>query len=483
MRLCPQTNPQSRLLTVPARPGRSAQQLTAAVPPGLMTLEVIAIAARTDVDRLLAAAAKLLTGWASLLGRSVTVTVAWAGGILVRARRLLGGGDAARQSMIALVLNSSTSFIAGAVLGSITGTLEALPGLLVMVPAAIGLRGNIFSAFGNRVSTAIHTGTFEMSAKREGVLGQNAAASACLTLAMSVALAVLAKAVAVFLGIPGTVSVVTLCMISVLGGVLASLPVLVAAVLLAAGAVRYGWDLDNVNAPLVSTLGDVLTIPALWFASLLVPIPLVSTVTGVALIVVSGVALAAGWRSRLSILRRAVRESTPILVAAAALSTLAGVTIEHRLDTFARLPALLVLEPAFVSSAGALGGILSARLGSKFHLGLVAAGPIPEPDAVRDAALVMVLGAPVFLFNAVGAHLVALLLGQSSPGLGAMVAASMVGGFLAVAFALLVAYYATTVSVAVGVDPDTFGIPIVTSAVDFVGAVALIVTLVGLSIV
>lgn len=468
---------------MPACPGRSAQQLTAAVPPGRYPVEVIAIAVRTDADRLLVAGVRLLTGSARLLGRSTAVALAWARRILVRARGLLGGADTARQSLIALALNSSTSLVAGAVLGSITGTFEALPGLLVMVPAAIGLRGNIFSAFGNRVSTAIHTGTFELSANREGVLGQNAAASLCLTLSMSVALAVLAKAIATFLGIPGTVSVVTLCMISALGGVLASLPVLVAAVLLAAGSVRYGWDLDNVNAPLTSTLGDVLTIPALWLASLLVPIPVVSTVTGLALIVVAALAFARGWQARRGILRRVVRESTPILIAAAALSTLAGVAFEHRLDTFSRFPALLVLAPAFVSSAGALGGILSARLGSKFHLGLVAAGPIPEPDVLRDAALVMVLGAPVFLFNAAGSHLVARLLGQASPGLGAMVTASMVGGLFAVLVALLVAYYATAASVAVGVDPDTYGIPIVTSAVDFAGAVALITALAGLRIV
>ena len=65
-------------------------------------------------------------------------------------------GEAARQSLVALVFNSSTSLLAGALLGSIIATFEDLPGLLVMVPAAIGLRGNIFGALGNRVSTALH---------------------------------------------------------------------------------------------------------------------------------------------------------------------------------------------------------------------------------------------------------------------------------------------------------------------------------------
>ena len=154
-----------------------------------------------------------------------------------------------------------TSLAAGAVLGSITGTFERLPGLLVLVPAAIGLRGNVFSALGNRLSTSIHVGTFRLSLRPQTVMGQNVAASLVLTLSLSLALAVVAKVVAVALGVMNTISVFDLALISVLGGLLASLVVLVATVALAAASVRYDWDLDNVTAPLVSTLGDVLTLP------------------------------------------------------------------------------------------------------------------------------------------------------------------------------------------------------------------------------
>ena len=67
--------------------------------------------------------------------------------------------------------------------------------------AAIGLRGNIFGAFGNRLSTAIHAGTFRWSLRREAVLGQNVLAAMLLTMGISLALAVVAKAVAVGLGL------------------------------------------------------------------------------------------------------------------------------------------------------------------------------------------------------------------------------------------------------------------------------------------
>jgi mgtE-like transporter len=401
-----------------------------------------------------------------------------------RLRSLLGpSSDVVRQSLVSLTLNSSTSLVAGAVLGSITDTFERLPGLLVLVPAAIGLRGNVFSALGNRLSTAIHLGNFRLSVRRQTLMGQNVAASMVLTLFLSLLLAIVAKVVAVALGVMHTISVLDLALISILGGALASVVVLVATILLAAGSVRFGWDLDNLTAPLVSTLGDVLTLPALWLASLLVDVRVLARILGVAVVVGVVALFAAAWRARKQdVLQRVVRESTPILFAAACLSTMAGITIEKRLTTFADFPALLILFPAFISSAGALGGILSSRLSTKLHLGTMAPDSFPGRDARADGLLVLLLGIPVYVFNAVGAHFTARLLGQASPGIFDMTVVSLLGGLFAVLFVLVVAYYGTIAALRFGADPDTYGIPLVTSSVDFVGAVALIVVIVWVGI-
>src|SRR5438034_9111912 len=115
------------------------------------------------------------------------------GGLLRRfgARlRALVGSDAAsvRQGLAALLVSSGGDLLAGLTLGSITGTLKELPGLLVLVPAAIGMRGNIFGALGSRLGTAIHAGTFRLSARRDTVVGQNLAAAVALSLSISVVL-------------------------------------------------------------------------------------------------------------------------------------------------------------------------------------------------------------------------------------------------------------------------------------------------------
>jgi len=184
--------------------------------------------------------------------------------------------------------------------------------------------------------------------------------------------------------------------------------------------------------------------------------------------------LVRGWRTSSQGLRRIVHESVPVLFVAGCVSAGAGVALETSFDRFEALPALLVLVPAHLSSAGALGGILSGRLSSKLFLGLVDATTRPNREARRDIALTFMLSLPVYVANGVGAHVLAGWLGQASPGLAQMLAASLMGGVLAMAFVVTVAYYGTIAAYRTGVDPDTYGIPVVSSSVDLVGAFTLV---------
>jgi mgtE-like transporter len=397
-------------------------------------------------------------------------------------RRALPGPDA-RQGLVSLILNSSTSLVAGAVLGSLTATFERYPGLLVLVPAAIGLRGNVFGTLGNRVSTSIHAGELQLRLRGSTNLGQNVLAATALTLGMSIILVFLAVGVSIGMGLGHTIGIADLAAVSIGGGTIASLPVLAATLGLAAGAVRFGWDLDNVTAPLVSTLGDVLTLPALWLATGLLGLGLVTSTLGWALAAGAVVALVLGLRAEAELLRRIVRTSLPVLTAAAAISAMAGVVLERRLITFSALPALLILVPAHLSSAGALGGILSGRLSSKLLLGLAPPTAVPSRVARRDIWFVVGLAAPVFALNGAGAALTAHLLGKTSPGLAQIVGASVLGGALAMVVVVLIAYYGAIVAVRTGIDPDTYGIPLTSSAVDLVGALTLIIAITALHLV
>ena len=403
---------------------------------------------------------------------------------LVRRFRALVRADptGVRAGFVALLISSGGDLLAGLTLGSITGTLEALPGLLVLVPAAIGMRGNIFGALGSRLGTSIHSGTFRLSRRRDTIVGQNLAASMALSISISLALAFLAKAIAVGFGLENTISVADFVVISVIGGVLSSIVVLGITLGVAGLSVRRGWDLDNVSAPIVTAVGDMVTLPALFLATFLVQVPLVTPVIAVLCAVAGVVALVLALRSRLVLLQRIVRESVPILLLAGIIDIVAGLTIEKRFQSFLVYPALLVLVPPFLEDSGALGGILSARVATKLHLGTLEPSRRPLRAVGDDVLLIYVYAVPVFLLLGISADIAAAVVGLKSPGVLDMIALSMIAGLVATTFAVFIGYYGAVVSYRLGLDPDTHGIPAVTSTLDLLGALALILVIVALGL-
>ena len=117
-----------------------------------------------------------------------------------RAWRPLGGllgpaiGDAS-QSLGALALAAATSLITGFTFAFFADTLRANPGLLLFIPAAFGLRGNVFGPLGSRLSTAMAAGTMNWSWRRDSLLGQNVIGAMASSLVAALGLAVIAEVV------------------------------------------------------------------------------------------------------------------------------------------------------------------------------------------------------------------------------------------------------------------------------------------------
>ena len=387
-----------------------------------------------------------------------------------------------RQRIVALAIGVVAASAGGLVLATAEGTLADLPGLLLLVPGAIALRGNVFGAMGSRLGTAVHAGTFRLSARPDGVVGQNLLGAAALSLVLSAVLGLMARGTAIAFGVTPTMTLADFVVVSTLGGLLASVFVGSVTLGLATGSIRFDWDLDNVLAPLVSTLGDLATVPALVVAAGLADRSGLTDALGGSLGLVAVVVLVVAWRSPLVDVRRIVRQSLPVLVAAGVLDLIAGVTVERRLDDLLAAEAMLVLLPAFLGTAGALGGILSSRLSTQFHLGLDDATPLPTRSSLREFRSLALLALPVFACCAVIAQWASVATGQTTPGLGDLLAVVMIAGLVATVLVVVVAYYTTMAAYRFGLDPDTYGIPVVMSSLDLVGASTLILAMVAVGV-
>ena len=314
-----------------------------------------------------------------------------------------------RQRFVALIIGVLIASSGGLVLALSEDTLSQLPGLLLLLPGAIALRGNIFGSMGSRLGTAAHMGTFGLSYRIDSVLIQNLLASGSLSLISSLILAVLAKGTASAFGLSPAMSLADFIVISVLGGVLSSIALAAVTVVLSVGSVKYEWDLDNVVAPLVTTTGDLLTVPSLIFVSYLADRSDLTNGLALVIALVSIIVLIFSLRTSLERFRRVFRQSIPVLGLAVILDLIAGFVVEKRLKDLLEVEAVLILIPAFLGIAGALGGILSSRLSTQFHLGMDDASPLPSRSSSRGAIDLSVLAVPIFIFSGVIAHLIAVV--------------------------------------------------------------------------
>ncbi len=387
--------------------------------------------------------------------------------------------DDAAQSLLALLLSATTSLITGFTIAGFESSLRDFPGLLLFIPAAIGLNGNVFGPLGGRLSTAIRTGTMSWSWRPDSVLGQNVLAALASSLGAALVLSFLAEGLVLLVQDDGVtpIGLTDFIVVSVVGGMLASLVVLAITLGLAIGSARFGWDLDNVTAPLVSASGDFVTLPALVLATALIRRGSLTYALAGVIVVVAAVAIGSIVVSNFKLCRRVVLESLPVLVIAGSLSLLAGLLLQRSIDRFLSYTVLLVMLPGFLSAAGALGGILSSRLATKVHLGFIERTLLPEGEARDDIKVTFALALPIFGYVSIIAAVVGNWFGKTSPGALELLAVAVTGGLVVTTFVAVIAYYGTLAVVRFGLDPDNHGIPLVSASLDVIGATTFVTAL------
>lgn len=379
-----------------------------------------------------------------------------------------------RSGSSALALGLGATLIAGITLASAEDRLESIPGLLALIPAAIGMRGAIFGALGSRLSTGILTGQFDRQLSRRSYLGRQVEASSILSVASATQAGLIAWAVSAALGLP-TIPLLDLIAISLVGGLLSSAVLFVVVVWMARRSDARGFSMDDVGAPIITATGDLVTLPALLVATYVLEVPVLPEVLGAVGLVGAVVVSVLGVRQSDQTIRRVVRESLVVLTIAVTIDVFAGVVVESRAEEQFSAAALLVLIPPFIANCGSLGGMLSSRLASKLHLGQLEPRLLPGRLAALDFSLTALLSFLAFTGVGAAGWLAAVIVPGVEP-LSVVVTVGVVllGGLFAFPILALAAYAAAATSFRFGFDPDNHGIPVVTATMDLTGVLCLL---------
>lgn len=401
-----------------------------------------------------------------------------ASGFFIRNRSVFAMG------LLALIIAATADLFAGIFLTTMEDYILLIPGMMILIYSAIGMRGNIFGAMGSRLGTAMHMGTFQMSFKKGGVLRSNIESAMALTMSISLIMGLVGWTVVEIL-FGGGISIISFTFISLMGGLLAGLIVVAFNIIIAHEGFKRNWNVDDITAPLIAAAGDIVTVPMIFLATWMV-INLNSNIIGVLciiLMILTAVIIAnilfrkTKRKGRKDETKRIVIQSTPVLIACLFLEIAAGMIIETQTEQMVQYAVLLVLLPAFLNEGNALSGMLTSRLSSMLHLGTLESRTIPPKEASENFGVVYILSFVTFAF--IGAA--AFALHPYDLGFGTVMLMILVASFLTTTVINFLSYYVAIAAIRFDLDPDDHSIPITSSIMDVVGT-AILVGIIALTI-
>ena len=381
-----------------------------------------------------------------------------------------------KESLLALLICAIGDLCAGVILGKMTFFLETFPGLLVIIPGAIGMRGNIFGSFASRLSTNLHIGIISAKFEFSEDLNHNIFSSFVLTLVLSLFLAIIAKVLCILLHQP-SMSLIDFILISVIAGVISNLIMLPITMFVSFKSFEHGWDPDNITSPIIAAFGDLFTLPAIIASVFILQMMNFSVIFKDVILVVILVSVLVSfvYCYRLSDeTNRILKQSTPILLLCSFLGGAAGSILNSAVETLLTNPSLLTLLPLFSGESGSLISILGARLASGLHSGLVEPLKKPEGEAVHNFMISLILAIIVFPIIGLLAEGSSYALGVTGVGFDKIVEISTLSGIILVVIMVIIVYYVSITSYNNNLDPDNIVIPISTSITDSISSLILI---------
>lgn len=171
-----------------------------------------------------------------------------------------------REGLPAEILALTGGILAGLGLAMMLDVFQRVPGLIVMIPAFLGLRGDIASSLASRMGTALHSGIIEPEYEISDDIVQNMVGAWTLSVIEAGLIGILAHFVSVLLG-TYTSNPVVLFEIAVFASLLSSGLMIPVTVFSAIFFYRRKIDPDTVMSPYLATFGDIVSISALFLAA------------------------------------------------------------------------------------------------------------------------------------------------------------------------------------------------------------------------
>ena len=175
-----------------------------------------------------------------------------------------------KQSLPLIIFCGLGAIVAGSTLGVMTELLKEIPGLIVIIPAIIALRGNISTAFGSRLGSAYHLGIIDADNLWNEELKQNIIGSLMLSFLVSIIIGILAYVSSILIRVyPNPVKLISIVLIA---GIISGIILTLLTISIIYLVFKRGYDPDNITGPALATFGDIITMLCIFGSAILVEV-------------------------------------------------------------------------------------------------------------------------------------------------------------------------------------------------------------------
>ncbi|MEM4240415.1 MAG: magnesium transporter [Candidatus Woesearchaeota archaeon] len=154
--------------------------------------------------------------------------------------------------------------LAGFLLAQATNRLEIIPGILILMPGFLEMRGNISGALAARLSTALHLGWLK---KHPRMLRSNIAAASILAITLSAFLGIVAYIGTLLFFKTNYPKIIVVALVA---GIISNFIMIPITTKTTLWLFKKGHDPDNIMGPYITTIGDILSVVSLLIGMMVV---------------------------------------------------------------------------------------------------------------------------------------------------------------------------------------------------------------------
>ena len=371
--------------------------------------------------------------------------------------------------------------------GLLTGLLDLIPGLIlainyeliakniwaaILIPPLISFRGSTLGVFIGRYSTGLHLGTMKTTITRNTRFFYSVFLSTWILniIGSSLIIAVI-YALSLIYGIHLNILNVVLMFSSAM--LISNVIIFIAIMMVSAFTYRLGLDPDYMLYPITSTLADIIVVGTfisilyMWFEfGHLLTLYVLTAVFYASAIITKLIPM--DWLT----FKKTISESLLSLLIIVILVCVTGMAFGEISKRVSEYPQIYLTYPSLITTVGDSGSIVGSALTTRLHLGTIGAGWSLVPRSLSIVLPTLCAYEAVMAIYALIAYLYV-----ENP-LGSIVV--FLSGNLAFVMILLITIIVVNLTFQLGLDPDHFVNPFISTLADNMTTLAILFTIVTL---